>query len=82
MAKKKTAAKHRAPCDAKTLNQLCELPRDNIDAGKWGWIIVDEDAVGIRQQRPGEESTQDITIPRTVFEKFARWYLTGSTNKP
>lgn len=79
MAKRKIA--HRAPVDAKTMKQICELPCDNDITGNFWWII-DEAEVSIREQKPGEPSTQQISLPRRVFEQIARWYLTGSKRKP
>lgn len=72
---------NRPPIEAKTFNQICQLPRDNDGTGNFWWII-DESTISIHEQKPGESSVQAITLPRKVFEQAARWYLTGSKQRP
>lgn len=83
MKRKKQTRKivNRPPCEARSFNQICELPRDHDSCGKFWWII-DEVRITLCEQASGESPVQKITLPRHVFEKVARWYLTGSKTKP
>jgi len=69
-----------APIDAKTFGDICSLPRDNISCRGF-WILTDGYYVSIHQQKPGEDSKQQIRIPRSIFDHFVRWYVTGSSKK-
>jgi hypothetical protein len=61
------------PRTARTLNQQCELKRDNIES-KESWILIDEGFVHIHNQRNGEESTGGVTLTRREFDRFVDWY--------
>jgi hypothetical protein len=65
------------PCESRTTNQLCSLGRDNVSWGDY-WLIIDEVSVAMAQQKAGEMPVGSVQMPRHVFERFARWYLTGS----
>lgn len=72
MATKKQ--KMRAPADCRTVDQQCELVRDNISTPQ-SWILLDgADGVTITNQRPGESSTGSVKLSRAEFLKFAQWY--------
>ena len=72
---------NRPPCEARTFNQICQLPRDNDSYGNFWWII-NEGVITLCEQPSGGNPVQRIQMPRHVFEKAARWYLTGSKRKP
>ena len=65
------------PMKARTDGQLCKLPRDNADLGDW-CLIVGGATIWITEQELGKSPTQEIDIPRAVFDKMVRWYVTGS----
>ena len=65
---------------ARTWEQICKLPRDNVNT-KTAWFMVDAGVVYIHNQKSGEPSTEQITLSRATFERFVRWYLTGSVKK-
>lgn len=73
----KTKAKPRTPSQARTFNQICDLESDGCATGDF-WLSLGAREVVIHEQAVGEESKQKIKIPRHVFEKFIRWYQTGS----
>jgi len=68
----------KTPMEAKTFNDICSLKRDNLTAGGY-WIILNELGITICKQNPGEEPTQEITIPRKSFNRMVKWYTTGKT---
>jgi hypothetical protein len=70
----------KAPIDAKADAQVCALGRDNVSWGDYS-ILFDADRVWLSQQAIGEAPTQKIELPRHVFDRFARWYTTGSTRR-
>lgn len=70
----------RAPIDAKTDAQVAALGRDNVSWGDY-IILFDGVRVWLSQQARGELPTQKIELPRHVFDRFARWYVTGSARK-
>jgi len=65
------------PMKAKTEQEICELPRDNADLGDW-CLIVGESLIWITEQEMGKSPEQEIDVPRAVFDKMVRWYVTGS----
>lgn len=69
-----------APIEARKFNQICTLPRDNLDAGGF-WIQLDEGVVTIAKQKPGEPCENSMDIPRSAFDRLARWYVTGKATK-
>jgi len=76
------AKKRLTPMEANTIEQVCELPRDNIDCNGF-WILSDGCEVTIAKQEVGSPSTQKVNIPKPVFDYFVRWYATGKMfNKP
>ncbi len=68
----------KAPREAKTFDQICELRSDGIDAPDNFWCSVDEKTFAIYQQKVGEHPTQKITISRKAFNQIVDWYNTGS----
>lgn len=65
------------PRKARTLNQICDLPRDNVGAPGYG-IMVEEGEVYLSAQEWGEHPTESIRIPRKVFDAFVDWYNEGT----
>lgn len=65
------------PQQAKTFKQICSLKTDNCGTPR-SWISVDVGVVCIYNQRNGESSTGNVTLSRADFERFIRWYMTGS----
>lgn len=76
-----TTKKKVAPQDARTFKQICELPRDNVSWGDFTIMFSGERDIHISEHAVGASPTQRLTIPRHVFEKFVRWYQTGSTKR-
>lgn len=76
----KTKRKRLKPIEARTFKQICSLPRDNLDYKNF-WFMVDEGQVTLTAQKIGEAPTSQISIPRAVFDRMARWYLTGKASK-
>jgi hypothetical protein len=64
------------PREAKTFDELCKLPRDNVDTDAH-WLMADVDTVTIAAQRNSEECTAKVKLPRATFEAFIDWYNTG-----
>jgi hypothetical protein len=62
-----------APRKARTFEQLCSLPRDNVGAPGW-WMLVNEDTVTITAQEWGQPVTSNVAIPREYFDAFVDWY--------
>jgi hypothetical protein len=69
------------PATAKTLNQICKLPRDNVGGRNW-WTIIDVGHVVMCQQKKGEEPTGKVEMSRRDFERLCKWYMTGVWDKP
>ena len=69
------------PREAKTIAQVYDLPRDNVDTDAH-WILTDGITITLRAQRNGEPSTESITLPRATFEAFIDWYNTGKFKRP
>ena len=72
--------KTKTPIECKTFNDICNMPRDNISIGDF-WILTDGYEITIARQKEGHESEAKISIPKSVFNKFARWYMTGKMVK-
>lgn len=70
---KTRARKRLTPRTASTFNQLCALPRDNVDTTHF-WIIVDTSHVTIAEQDAGAPVTARMQIPKRVFNKFVDFY--------
>ena len=79
--KPKKAAPVVAPIDAKTFEQICAMPRDNVDAAQF-WMITDGEFVTIAEQEPGREPVGKVSVKRKVFDAFVRWYMTGEWSGP
>lgn len=62
------------PYDAKTLDEVCSLERDNISFGDF-WILSDGHTVSLRKQKQGEMPSEGIQVPRATFNKMVDWYL-------
>ncbi len=64
------------PRDAKTLKQICSLKSDGTWYGDY-WTSLSERTFTITKQKLGEMPTEQITLPRFIFERFVNWYNTG-----
>lgn len=73
MAKTKTP---RTPREARTMNQICAIPRDNIDRGDY-WMMLGAGEVTLAKQQVGGPPDARLDIPRRVFDAFVDWYQTG-----
>jgi hypothetical protein len=72
MATKKQ--KMRSPSEVRSLNQVCELERDNFSTRK-SWMSVNPDgSVSIYNQMSGKSATGNISLARTELLKLAHWY--------
>lgn len=63
-----------APIKAKKDIQILRLKTDNYSTDDF-WILLNGDTVNIHEQRSGEKSKQNITIPRKDFDRLVKWYL-------
>lgn len=63
-----------APIKAKKDIQIIRLKTDNYSTDDF-WILLNKDTVNIHEQRSGETSKQNITIPRKDFDRLVKWYL-------
>ena len=70
-------SKKLTPMKAKTVDRVCELKRNWIEDGDF-CMGVSWASVYISEQATGENSKDLIPIPRAVFDKMVRWYVTGS----
>jgi len=64
------------PIDAKSNAQICKLKRDNVSTAGF-WLLIDGPNVTLAKQKVGESAEQMLSIPRSQFDKLARWYVTG-----
>lgn len=78
--KRRVTKKPLTPEQARTERQVCELKRTYVDSGEY-WFLMDESSVTLSHQKIGDAPTGQATLPRHVFEKFVRWYQTGSMRK-
>lgn len=77
MKSRKKPVKTMRPRDARTSEQVCNMPRDNLTVGGF-WILLSGNracSVTICAQKSGEPVTQKINIPRRVFDRFIDWYM-------
>jgi hypothetical protein len=74
-----TAKRAKPPKDAVTLDAVCELPRDHVEYGDF-WFMTDGYTITLAQQKTGEAAKSATSVPKTVFDRFVRWYLTGDTD--
>lgn len=63
-----------SPMNARTLNELCSLQRDNWAYGDF-WIMVDGNEVVLAAQKHGESATGSVSIPRRHFKELVQWYM-------
>lgn len=64
------------PQTARTDSEIAELARDHLDTPEY-WICVDALSVTIAKQRNGEQATAEVQVPKTVFDRFVKFYLEG-----
>lgn len=67
------------PALARTIDECAVMKRDNVSRGDF-WIITDGYSVTLAAQKVGESATGVASIPRDVFLRFVRWYLTGDAD--
>lgn len=67
-------SKNMRPYDAKTIGEVCQLQRDNYDAGDF-WILTDGYEVSLAEQEVGSYPSQKITVPRAMFNRMVSWYM-------
>ncbi len=78
MSKRRQRRRTVPPRAATSTDALCAMPRDNVSSGDY-WVIVDESTISFCHQKTGEDPTEGpVQIPRRIFERFVRWYDTGS----
>lgn len=76
MKKKQIPLRPMSPHEARTLNQLCSLQRDNLNV-RSGWVLLNSTGtVVLRNQKAGEQPTGGVEFTRAEFERIAKWYLT------
>ena len=54
---------------ARTFNQVCDLPRDNYDVGDFG-IMTDGSTVWLCEQKLRKPAEQAFAIPKGKFDKL------------
>lgn len=72
------------PKEVNTFSKICSLKRDNT-ATKNSWMLLGGDGnpehIIIVNQKLGESSTGSVVITKKAFERFIRFYETGSPIK-
>jgi hypothetical protein len=66
---------------AKSEADIIKLPRDHFDVGNWS-IMTDGYMVWVSQQALGEQRTDHIAVPKTVFDKLLAKYIQPQGAKP
>lgn len=66
-----------APIDANG-DDTMKLARDNWNWGDY-WILTDGHTVTIAEQKFGEQAISITRIPKHIFTRFCKWYMTGAT---
>ena len=64
------------PIEAKTDKQICSLKRGNYDT-KQHWLLIDGAYITVCRQSSGKPAEASMKIPRSEFDRMARWYVTG-----
>ncbi len=77
---KAESTKPQIPREAKTFDQICDLPRVHVDSGDWHFM-VDDGKIWISERALGEMPKQRIAIPRGLFNRFIDWYNGAKTRK-
>ena len=62
------------PQTANTTKKILQLKRDNVST-KTHWMLVQGNIVTIVKQRNGEKSEYMVDIPKSVFNRFIKFYL-------
>jgi hypothetical protein len=62
-----------APCECRTLDQVCKLRTDHHDLRGF-WIITDSFKVTICAQLNGQEVTQKIQMSPARFNRLVAWW--------
>jgi hypothetical protein len=68
--------KNLIPFNARSFKKLTKLKTDNTEYRDF-WTMISEDTIYFHAQKGGQKSTEEISIPRTAFDRFLKWYLTG-----
>lgn len=74
--KKKNAKRVLTPREARTDQQICDLPRDNVSTRRY-WIMLSGEGVVIAKQTRGEPCESSMMIPLRDFHRLIDWYNTG-----
>lgn len=69
----------KTPYTAKTDAEISAMPSSVVESGDF-WILTDGYHVTLSEQKTGDSPKQYITVPRDIFDKFVRWYITGKMN--
>lgn len=67
--------------DAKTIDELCRLKRDNMSYGDF-WLLSDGYNVTICQQKVGESPHGSVSVPRHIFNRMVDFYCKPQPAKP
>ena len=70
----------KVPIKCKSIEDVCKMSRDNINLPSDFWFCFDGCEITIAEQKLGESARQKCSIPKQIFDKCVRWYLTGNKN--
>lgn len=68
-------AKTRTFLDTMTLDQVCDLERDNFEVGDF-WVMRDGPYIVVAEQKLGEPSKAKMHIPLRVMRRIVKELLT------
>jgi len=73
--RKRRIPKLLAPVNVRSMDEVCALRRDGMDAPS-GWIMFNgPDEVAIYNQVLGKPATGNVSFSRREFARFVRWFL-------
>jgi hypothetical protein len=64
------------PQTARSDEEMAQLKRDSLDI-RDHWIVVDASKVTLAKQRVHEAPTEQIEIPKDIFDQFVKFYVEG-----
>jgi hypothetical protein len=73
-----------APCQVKTIDDICDLKRDGVNFGgkHAGWLILNgTDEVCITNQETGNNPTGSVDLSFNAMKKIAEWFLGAEQEK-
>lgn len=65
--------KRRALSECKTLDEVCQLDRDNFTQGDY-WLMFDGAEVTVAHQESGQRAKAMVSMPRAAFNALIRRY--------